>query len=134
MFVSGFYPRPNRLNFESAHSGSGDNQRSLTSDIAHKDERSSSKAPVLHATASLPPASCQVTNNQHGSTGMHAQAGKTYSHTGGKGPAPPVPTLQTQQSVPHRLGNENIQVVKTLYTKFFVEKNIFKVPEFKASP
>lgn len=41
---------------------------------------------------------------------MHAQAGKTYSHSGGKGPAPPVPTLPTQQAIPHRLANENVQV------------------------
>ena len=111
MIFSGFYPRPNRLNFEAAQSG-GDNQRSLT-DIAREDKATSNKA---HATVSLPPVSAQLLNNQHGQMNMmHAHAGKTYSHSGGKGPAPPVPTLQTQQSAPHRLGNDNIQVLLNLH-------------------
>ena len=41
---------------------------------------------------------------------IHPHANKTYSHTGGKGPAPPVPTFQTQQSAPQRMINDNIQV------------------------
>ena len=102
----GFYPRPNRLNFESAQSGN-DNQRSLT-DIA-RDEKMPTKA---HATISLPPNSSQVLNNQPVTNNLiHPHAGKTYSHTGGKGPAPPVPTFQTQQSAPQRIINDNIQVI-----------------------
>ena len=103
----GFYPRPNRLNFDSAQSGI-DNQRSLT-DIARDEKTISNKA---HATLSLPPTSAQIINN-HQSTNnvIHTHAGKTYSHSGGKGPAPPVPTLQNQQSAPHRLINDNIQVI-----------------------
>lgn len=109
IFVLGFYPRPNRLNFESAQSGS-DNQRSLISDIAHRDEKAPSNK--AHATVSLPPSSTQISNSQPNSSSvMHAHAGKTYSHSGGKGPAPPVPTLQTQQSAPHRLANDNVQVI-----------------------
>lgn len=106
MVFPGFYPRPNRLNFENAQSGS-DNQRSLT-DIA-RDEKISNKA---HATVSLPPNSSQVLNNQPITNNLiHSHAGKTYSHTGGKGPAPPVPTLQSQQSAPQRMINDNIQVI-----------------------
>ena len=102
----GFYPRPNRLNFESAQSGN-DNQRSLT-DMA-SDEKMPTKA---HATISLPPNSSQVLNNQPVTNNLiHPHAGKTYSHTGGKGPAPPVPTFQTQQSAPQRMINDNIQVI-----------------------
>jgi len=102
--TTGFYPRPNRLNFESAQSGI-DNQRSLT-DVA-RDEKMPTKA---HATISLPPNSSQVLNNQPVTNNLiHPHAGKTYSHTGGKGPAPPVPTFQTQQSAPQRMINDNIQ-------------------------
>ena len=119
VLILGFYPRPNRLNFESAKSTS-DNQRSLT-DIARDEKASSNKA---HATISLPPASAQILNNQQGSNHMmHMHASKTYSHSGGKGPAPPVPSLQTQQSAPHRLINDNVQVTSK-YDTFFLLKII----------
>ena len=54
---------------------------------------------------------------------MHMHASKTYSHSGGKGPAPPVPSLQTQQSAPHRLINDNVQVTSK-YDTFILLKTI----------
>ena len=90
------------MNFDSEKSGI-DNQRSLTDD-----KPSSNKA---HPTLSLPPTSAQVLNNQPSNNVFHPHGGKSYPHSGGKGPAPPVPTLQTQQSAPHRIINDNIQVI-----------------------
>ena len=54
---------------------------------------------------------------------MHMHASKTYSHSGGKGPAPPVPSLQTQQSAPHRLINDNVQVTSKYDTFFLLKTN-----------
>ena len=72
-----------------------------------------------HATISLPPNSSQMLSNQQISSNLiHPHAGKTYSHTGGKGPAPPVPSFQSnpqinqiQQSAPQRMINDNNQVL-----------------------